>query len=321
MNFGIGLPIRGPLTTPENLLTMAQHGEDLGFNFVSLPDHIFVPNTVQSKYPYSETGKFTGKGECVEQLTTLSFLAAKTSTLRLLTGVLVLPLRNPVLTAKMLASIDILSNGRLTVGCGVGWMQEEFKALDAPPFDKRGDVGNEYIRAFKELWTKDDPTFDGNYCRFTDVTFLPKPIQKPHPPIWVGGESPRALRRAALLGDGWYPIRNNPSFPLQTLDQFSNSVSRLRRYSEEAGREPTEVDLAYNAVNWNECHEEILPNGQRRPFTGNPGQIREDIRSFEELGVRHMLFGFQEDTLDKTLNQMDRFSTHFICHETLKPDK
>ena len=315
MEFGFGLPNRGPLVAPDNLLALARRGEELGFGFLSVPDHILIPRTIRSRYPYSETGEFAGTGECLEQLTTLSFLAAATSTVRLLTSVMVLPHRSPVLAAKMLASIDVLSNGRLTVGCGVGWMREEFLALGAPPFDERGDVGNEYIRAFKELWTSDNPTFEGQYCRFSDVSFLPKPVQKPHPPIWVGGESPPALRRAARLGDAWYPIRNNPRFPLQTLEQFSASVSRLRRYAEEDGRDPSEVDLAYSAVSWNDRQEELLPDGGRRLFTGTPDQIAEDIKSFEQLGVRHLLFGFQGDTLEETLERMTRFSVLFVRHE------
>jgi alkanesulfonate monooxygenase SsuD/methylene tetrahydromethanopterin reductase-like flavin-dependent oxidoreductase (luciferase family) len=124
---------------------------------------------------------------------------------------MVVPHRPPVLTAKILATIDVLSKGRLIVGCGVGWMREEFEAIGAPPYDKRGAVSDEYIRAFKELWTSDNPTFSGKYCSFANVAFAPKPLQKPHPPIWVGGESPVALRRAGRLADAWYPIGSNPS--------------------------------------------------------------------------------------------------------------
>ena len=149
----------------------------------------------------------------MEQLTLLTFLAGVTSTAKLLTSVMVVPHRPPVLTAKVLATIDVLSKGRLIVGCGVGWMREEFEAIGAPAYDKRGAVSDEYIRAFKELWTSDNPTFAGTYCSFANVAFAPKPLQKPHPPIWVGGESPVALRRAGRLADAWYPIGSNPRVP------------------------------------------------------------------------------------------------------------
>ena len=162
MEYGFGVPTRGAQAAPENLTALARRGEELGFGIIGVSDHIVIPRTIGSRYPYSEFGEFVGdaSGECLEQLTTLSFLAGQTSTARLLTSVMVLPHRGPVLAAKMLASLDVLSKGRLIVGCGVGWMREEFEAIGAPPYDERGDVGDEYIRAFKELWTSDDPTVD-----------------------------------------------------------------------------------------------------------------------------------------------------------------
>ena len=156
----------------------------------------------------------------MEQLTTIAYLAGVTTSIKLLSSVMVLPHRSPVLTAKMLATIDVLSQGRLIVGCGVGWMEEEFEAIGAPPYAERGAVGNEYLRVFKELWTSDDPSFDGDYANFSNIAFAPKPVQQPHPPLWIGGESPPALRRAGQLGDAWYPICSNPSFP---WDRWSSS--------------------------------------------------------------------------------------------------
>ena len=147
----------------------------------------------------------------------MAWLAAKTKTLGLVLSVMVVPHRPAVLAAKQLATIDILSGGRLTVGIGAGWMREEFEALQTEPFDERGAVTDEYIAAFKELWTSDDPRFEGKYVRFSNIDFTPKPVQRPHPPIWVGGESGPALRRTAKLGDVWYPIQANPAFPMDSL--------------------------------------------------------------------------------------------------------
>ena len=124
-------------------------------------------------------------------LTVHAFLAASTTSLRLLTSVMVVPHRPPVLTAKVLATIDILSGGRLIVGCGAGWLREEFEAIQAPDFDRRGAVTAEYIRAFKELWTSESPTFDGEFCSFTNLYFEPKPVQKPHPAHLDGRREPR----------------------------------------------------------------------------------------------------------------------------------
>ena len=310
MDYGFGLPTRGPLAKPEALITLAQRGEELGFRYLGVSDHIVIPKDIASRYPYSETGEFpTGaSGECLEQLTLLSFLASQTSRARLLTSVMVLPHRSPVHIAKALASIDVLSGGRLTLGCGVGWMREEFEAIGAPPYDDRGAAGDEYIRAFKELWTSDNPSFAGKYCHFSNIIFLPKPVQKPHPPIWVGGESPPALRRAAQLGDGWYPIGSNPRFPLQTVEQYSEAVARLRRHAEEYGRDPSKLVLAYSAGWYDEREARHLPDGQRRTFTGTPGQIAGDIRAFREVGVSHLMLNFQASTLGETLERMDYFA-------------
>ena len=150
----------------------------------------------------------------MDQLTVLAFLAGQTQTIHQVTSVIIVPHRNPLVAAKVLATLDVLSRGRLIVGVGVGWMREEFEALGLPPFAERGAVTDEYIRAFKELWTSDNPSFEGKYCRFSEITFLPKPVQKPHPPIWVGGESRRAMRRTAQLANGWYPIGANPQYPM-----------------------------------------------------------------------------------------------------------
>ena len=216
MEFGFGVPTRGPQASPEALATLAQRGEALGYDIVSVSDHIVIPRRIASQYPYSESGTFGGGGDgaCLEQLTLLAFLAGQTSRLRLLTSVMVVPHRSAVLAAKVLASIDVLSGGRVIVGCGVGWMREEFEAIGAPPYDHRGTVSDEYIQAFRELWTKDAPAFAGEYVSFSDISFAPKPVQSSGPPIWVGGESPAALRRAGRLGDAWYPIGSNPTYPL-----------------------------------------------------------------------------------------------------------
>ena len=308
MEFGFGAPSRGSQATAENLSALAARGQELGFGIMTVSDHVVIPNNIASRYPYSESGQFRGAEDYLEQLTTIAYLVGRTSDIRLLTSVLVLPHREPVLTAKMLATIDVLSKGRLIVGVGVGWMREEFEAIGAPPYDERGAVGDEYVRVFKELWTSDDPTFDGKYSSFSDISFLPKPAQKPHPPIWFGGESPPALRRVARLGDAWYPIGNNPRHPVKTPEQFSEYVQRIHRYAEENGRDPSEIDLAYSA-GWYNDREASIVDGERQPFTGTPDQVAGDIKAFQDVGVRHMMLGFQADTLEGTLERMERFST------------
>jgi probable F420-dependent oxidoreductase len=314
MQFGFGIPTRGPMATPESIASLAKKGEELGFAIISVSDHVIIPKAIASTYPYNESGTFMGSpsGECMEQLTLLTFLAGITSSARLLTSVMVVPHRPPVLTAKMLATIDVLSNGRLIVGCGVGWMREEFEAIGAPSYDRRGAVSDEYIRAFKELWTSDNPTFNGTYCSFANVTFAPRPVQKPHPPIWVGGESPAALRRAGRLADAWYPIGSNPRFPVATPAQFADYAASVKQHAKEAGRNPSALDFAYSANWYNDQQAQTLPDGQRRPLTGTPAQIADDIKRYADLGVRHMMVNLQGDTLAQTLERLQRFADRIM---------
>src|SRR6185436_13725041 len=149
MDFGVATVTRGECSSREGYIAVADAAERLGFGFISVNDHVVVPRDIASRYPYSESGEWAARtaGECLDQLATLAFLAGRSERLRLLTSVMVVPQRQPVLTAKMLATIDVLSRGRLIVGCGVGWLKEEFAALGAPPFAERGAVSDEYIRA------------------------------------------------------------------------------------------------------------------------------------------------------------------------------
>ncbi len=308
MKFGFGIPTRGRLATPEIIVELAQYGETRGFDVLSVSDHLIIPRNIESRYPYNETGQFAGStGECPDQLTLLAYLAGQTVTISLLTSVMVVPHRSPVHTAKILATTDVLSRGRLIVGCGAGWMREEFEALGAPPFERRGAVTREYIRIFKELWTSEDPSFHGEFASFADVIFEPKPFQKPHPPIWTGGESAPALRRAGELADAWYPIGNNPRFPMDTPNRLREGFQRVREYADKAGRDPASVKLAYSAGWYNERSQEMGALEGRRIFTGAPEQIAEDIRAFEEIGVGHLMLSFQAGSASETKERMDYF--------------
>jgi probable F420-dependent oxidoreductase len=313
VEYGCYVPANGPLATPENLTELAQSGERLGYDSVRVGDHIVIPTAIASRHPGSPGPGFPGteSGDWLDSLTLLSFLAARTSTIKLLTSVIVLPLRAPVLAAKILATLDVLSNGRLIVGCGVGWMREEFEALGAPPFQRRGAVSNEYLQVFKELWTSDDPAFQGEFSAFSDVAFSPKPVRKPHPPIWIGGNSAAAIHRAARLGDAWYPTAGNPEFPLATPDQLAEGVERLRRCVEDAGRDPDEVSVAYGGVSFS-SEPESTSDGHRRCFTGTPEQIAEDVTTFERLGVGHMMLNLEGETLDGILERMERFAAEVM---------
>src|SRR5215510_3684766 len=265
MQFGFSAPTAGPLASADNLARLCAGAEALGWDYATFSDHVVIPTDIDSRYPYSESGEFSnaGTGERNEQLIEVAFVAARTSKLRLITSVMVVPHRPAVLAAKQLATIDVLSGGRLSLGIGAGWMKEEFEALGLPAFDKRGKVTDEYIAAFRELWSKDKPKFDGEYVKFADIIFAPKPVQKPGIPIWVGGESGPALRRTAKLGDAWYPIGNNPAFPLDSLDRFRAGVDRLRQMTAEAKRDPKAVALVLRVPRYGEKESPKASDGKR----------------------------------------------------------
>lgn len=314
MKYGFTLAGRGPFAQADAFVKIAKHGEDLGYNLLSIGDHIVVPHNITSTYPYSETGAWPGSasGEYHEQLTVLSFLAGQTQTIQLVTSVLIVPHRNPLVAAKQLATLDVLSKGRVVVGIGVGWMREEFEALGLPPFSERGLVTDEYLKIFKEVWTQDNPSFQGAYVQFDQLDFLPKPLQKPHPPIWVGGESGRALRRTARFANGWYPIAANPQFPLSGPDQFKAGLERLSSFAEIEGRSIDNFDIVYRVHNYR-LHQNN-DRQERLPFTGTAEEIATDVRQFEELGTTHMVIDFTSasPTLDDLLVQMEAFATQVL---------
>ena len=177
VDFGLHLPGSSPGVKSTDLVRFVQQADALGFFCVTVADHVIVPKNISIPYPYTVDGKYPGSGYHLETLTTMSFLAGATQRIRFITSVMIAPYRNPIITAKMLASLDVLSQGRVIVGLGVGWMKEEFENLKAPPFNERGGVTDEYIRVFRELWSKDRPSFNGKYCNFSEIIFLPKPVQ------------------------------------------------------------------------------------------------------------------------------------------------
>ena len=199
MRYGFYLPTRGPTATRECILALAREGERLGLHSAMVADHIVFPVESQSTYPYTLDGKHPGGGDALETFSILGVVAGATERLRLVTSVLVLPYRNPVLTAKMVASLDVLSGGRLTLGVGAGWLSEEFAALNSPAFEARGAVTDEWIAIFKQLWSHSPASFNGRFYRYTDIRCAPFPVQKPHPPIWVGG----LPRRSAAYRPAW----------------------------------------------------------------------------------------------------------------------
>jgi probable F420-dependent oxidoreductase len=304
VRYGFYLPTRGETARPEALEAMVTRGEALGFSSVVIADHVVFPVTIRSRYPYTVSGAFPGHGDALEQLSLMAFIAGKTRTLRLISSVMILSHRNPVVTAKMLATIDVLSGGRVTVGVGVGWLREEFQALAAPDFDRRGAVSDEYLRIFKTLWTEDPASFHGEFYRFDQIHCLPHPVQKPHPPIWIGGHSKPALRRVARLGDGWHPVGANPAAPLRPAE-MRVLLDELRRLAEAERRDPATLTISYKAPLY-DAGQGVDGGRERRPFSGSPQAIADDIGAFAALGVSELIFDFRSETLAESLDRMER---------------
>ncbi len=306
--YGAQAPHRGPMTDPECIRAIVTEAETLGYGAIIVSDHIVVPKDIGSIYPYSEGGDFPGQagGECMEQLTLLAYVAAMSRKAKLLTSVMVVPHREPLLAAKSLATTDQLSGGRVIVGCGTGWMREEFEAIGAPDFAKRGEVTDDYIRIFKKVWTDDDAAHDSPYSKFSNITFKPKPKQNPHPPIWIGGESGRAHRRVVELGDGWYPIGQNPKFPLDSIDLYKAARDRLHERAEKAGRDPKTISLAYNAP-FHSRKEQKGRDGGRLIMTGSAQDRAADISALKELGVTTVVLNTLAAELPATLDRMREF--------------
>jgi alkanesulfonate monooxygenase SsuD/methylene tetrahydromethanopterin reductase-like flavin-dependent oxidoreductase (luciferase family) len=197
-------------------------------------------------------------------------------------------------------------------GVGSGWMKEEFAELETPPFEARGAVSDEYIRAWKSLWTDDRPAMKGTYVNFDNVVFKPKPTSKPHPPVWVGGESAPALRRTAAMGEGWYPVSNNAQILLDTPAKLKEGIARLHRAAEKIGRDPATIDIAYvwfKPPQWNAI---TNPEGQRQMFTGSADDMREDAAAFAAVGVKHLIVYAQQPTIEATLDVQQRFAEDVV---------
>ena len=315
MKFGVSAPNRGPLSNAEDIQTIADKAEALGFAYLTVSDHIVVPTEIDSTYPYSETGEFPGGAggnvESMEQFTLLTWLAAITSNIGLLTSVTVVPHRSPLFMAKSLATIDKLSGGRVTFGCGAGWMREEFEALGLPPFDARGRVTNEYIEAIKAVWTQDRPVYQGEFVNFDKIGMDPKPVQTPHPPIWIGGESLSAMRRTVAMGDTWYPFGTNPKFAMDTHAAYGARVERLHGLAREAGRDPASIGLAYNCA-FHSTQAQEHRDGGRQICTGSAEQRAEDIRAFAEMGTTSMIVNLVDNDLGAMLERMEEFAANVV---------
>ncbi|MGE5305447.1 MAG: LLM class flavin-dependent oxidoreductase [Alphaproteobacteria bacterium] len=301
MKFGVFLPVSGRAASRQTLMEAAHQAEDLGYDSVWSADRIIIPWEIKTTYPYSRSATFIVPPDrpFLEALTCLAFLAGCTENIQLGMSVMVLPYRHPLYWAKIAATIDHLSTGRLILGVGVGWMEEEFKAMNAL-FKERGKVADEQLRLLKRLWQDEHIDFAGSYYRLEDIAFSPKPYQKPRIPIWVGGEGKPAQRRAGVYGDAWFPY-----FVRITPADLAKRFEFVQRCAWEAGRAPEEIALA--------CCLPIELTATDVPqeadyLKGSIAQVTEALKKFKQIGATHIGLQFMIAHWPERKEQIERFA-------------
>ncbi|TFG77199.1 MAG: TIGR03619 family F420-dependent LLM class oxidoreductase [Thermodesulfobacteriales bacterium] len=284
MNFGITLPNFGKYADKNEILNIATAAQELGFDSIWVSDHIVIPDTHK------------GFGDVFyEPIVTLSYLASITKGIKLGSSVIILPYRNPVVLAKMVSTLDQLSGARVILGIGAGWLEKEFQALGVP-YSDRGEMTDEFLKVLKTLWTQENPSFNGKYFNFSDIKFLPKPVQKPYPPIWIGGGSDKAIERAATYGDGWHPVGLTP-------EKLKERLNHLNKLLTNQKKENFTISLRRNLEINND--KTISPDDTLR---GSIEKIVKGIKDYKELGVNHLILHFLSGTSEGVLNTMKRFS-------------
>jgi probable F420-dependent oxidoreductase len=301
MQVGVFLPISGRATGPETLMEAAQSAEAAGFDAVWSADRVVTPWRIETPYAYSENHEFIVPPDrpFLDSLTCLAFLAGCTSRITLGISVLVLPYRHPLYWARVAASIERLSKGRLTMGVGVGWMEEEFAALGVS-FKDRGKMTDEQLEIIHQLWTEEHATWNGQFYSYDDLAFYPKPLQKPRIPIWVGGEGAAAHRRTAKYGDAWFPY-----FVEVTPTELRAGYDAVRASSAELGRDPEKILLAC-------CRPIEVTAGpvpqDARFLRGSPEQLVEALLAYQSIGVSHIALQFMTPRWPDRAQQIARFA-------------
>jgi probable F420-dependent oxidoreductase len=302
MRFGIALPNYGPFAQPGILVRLARQAEELGVDSTWVSDHLVAPVGVSSIYPYdrrpdAKPGDMGVIEHFYEPMITLAYLAGHTQRIRLGISAYVMPYRNPVLTAKHVATLDALSGGRLILGIGTGWLREEFEAL-AVPFAARGRRTDEYIQVCKALWSGGEARFAGQTYQLPRVRTGPQPAQRPHPPLWIAGNSHAAIDRAARLGDGWHAIDLTPV-------ELRPMVELLRERVTAHGRPPNAVTVS--------LRKGVLVRAgasDSRPLYGDPDAIRRDLDAYRAAGLDYLIAGLRqarsEDELARALTETAR---------------
>ncbi|MEE9238206.1 MAG: TIGR03619 family F420-dependent LLM class oxidoreductase [Thermodesulfobacteriota bacterium] len=283
MKFGIALPHFGKFADKDNITLISRDAELLSFDSLWVSDHIVIPNSHK------------GFGEIFyEPLITLSYIASLTSKIRLGTSVIILPYRNPVVLSKMISTIDVLSDGRLIFGIGAGWLREEFSSLGVD-FDNRDNLTEEFIKVMKVLFEEDDPNYKGQFYNISSIKFLPKPVQKPHPPIWMGGNSNKAIRFALKHTSGWHSVGLIPKEILEKVDYIKSISNEYKNELEISTRKNFQIT-------------QKKVDDKKEVLRGTSDKIIEGLEEYMNAGVSHIVFQILGSNLNEIIKSMETFS-------------
>jgi probable F420-dependent oxidoreductase len=305
-SFGLDVGVYGPLADAPRIVELARRAEQMGFQSIWLADHVAFPVTFRSAYPYSAKGDFPtpSSDPLLEPVATMAVLVGATKRVRIGTAALIMPYRNPVLLARMLVTLDHFSGGRIILGAGVGWLEEEFRVLGAHDFRKRGRVTDEYLEIFKAICAGGEASYRGETYAFEPIFSSPASLQRPHPPILIGGLSTAALRRVVRHGNGWLAVSAPPG-------ELRQRLGVLARLAAEAGRRFDDLTLAYKM---------FLKIGEpkrgafaaREPGTGSVAQITDDVKQLRELGFGKIILRYRGASATQQLQQIDRFANEIV---------
>lgn len=280
----------------------ARHADEIGFDGISFPEHIIMP--VRPDVPPVSVVWY-------DNFVLAAHIATLTKRLRLIFNVMVVPYRPPVQTAKLISTLDVISNGRLVVGVGAGWLRGEFRTLGLPHAE-RGAMTDDYLRAMKALWTQDRPSYAGKYASFANLAFLPKCVQKPHVPLWIGGSGPRPLRRVVELGDGWAPM-------VGELDPLARDIARIKDEAKAAGRDPAALDFSFSIIVGEQDPASEMARSHVtkernvvRDQAASPQAIIDLIGRHRDAGFTHLGISFSWQTPADYMKQLDWFAARIM---------
>jgi probable F420-dependent oxidoreductase len=302
MKAGILLPQSGGSATTENVLYIAKKAEREGLNSVWVFERLLWPLEPKTPYPGTPGGSLPVQYQNVlDPLETLSYLAGNTDRISLGTCLIDMLFHNPVVLARRFATLDVLSHGRVVAGLGIGWSKDEYE-VSGVPYKDRGERANEFLQLLKRMWTDEVVEFKGRFYSIPTSKIGPKPVQKPHPPILLGGFSPKTFLRIVNYADGWIPVAG-----FGPLEQLEQAINALREGARKADKDPSKIRvfmLTYPNVLDSSPSFSNSSQGQRLPMTGTTDQIGTDIDQIRAMGVEHIIFGHAFSSIGKDMKKM-----------------